>query len=175
MKLITWLLAILDKANRVLINLGVVALFAMMIIDTLSIIGLQFGIRAIPGDKTIIEELMTLVIFIGIAYVLFERGHIKTEILKSRFTPPLRFASNVLAYLVMACVCIFIAWTNGAGAIEFLRLNVTSPADLPIPMGPFLLLIAIAFADLALCTVLLLIKECLSRGAVRVSSEKGTP
>ncbi len=174
MKIINWLLSGAEKFNRVFINVGAIAVVAIMVVDTLSIVGLWFGKRVIPGDKTIIEEMMILVVYISLAYVLFERGHIKTEILKKRSSPPLHFASTVVALVVMMGVSIYIGWQNLFGGLECLRHNAVQTADLPIPTGPFFLVIAISFFNLALCALLFLIKECLAREVLRASTKKAT-
>jgi len=157
-RIMNWLF----KVNKWFINLGLISLFAIMVIDTVGIVGAKYGVRIIPGGKTIIEELMTVVVFVGIAYLLFERGHIKTDFVKKHFPPGLRFFSDILAYVVMIGVSGLIFWTNGKTAIEYLELNVTSPADIPVPMGPFFLLISISFLSLGVCSFFLLIKKCLS-------------
>jgi len=159
MKSVVWWVGKLDKFNGWFINLGVFSLFAMMVIDTLNIIGAKFGVSVIPAGKTFIEELMTVVVFVGLGYVLFNQGHIKTEIVKNYFPPVLRFLGDVLSYGVIAIVSGIISWRNGVTAIVYIRDSVTSPADIPVPMGPFVLLIALSFFNLSLCSVLLLVKK----------------
>ena len=153
----------LKKYNRVLILVGGFALFAMMVIDTANIVGVKFGVRVIPAGKTIIEELMTVVVFIGLGFVLLEYGHIKTDVLKSRLSGRLRFTSDVASYSLIILVSALISWYNGSTTIEYFKIGVTSPADLPIPMAPFFLLITISFLNIGFCSAVLLIMECVKK------------
>ena len=153
--------ALLRKLNRWIINIGLVGLFATMIIDTLNIVGIGFGVRIIPGGKTIIEELMTMVVYIGLAYVYFERGHIQTDLLKRRFPPLLNWIANIISFLVIIFVSGFIFWTNGKVAIEYFEQHITSPAAIPIPMGPFFLIIALSFLNIGVSALLFLAAECI--------------
>ncbi|MCK4792859.1 MAG: TRAP transporter small permease [Desulfobacteraceae bacterium] len=161
-RMVDYLLGKLEKTNKWLMVFGVISLFAMMIIDTVNVISSQFGGDLIPSGKTLIEELMTVVVFIGLAYLVFERRHIKTEILSRHFSPRLRFFSNILKYLLTASVSLLIFWMNAKTAIQYLMQNVTNPADVPIPMGPFVAIISISFLNLAITALLFFVKECYS-------------
>lgn len=172
MKVISWLIAKLEKLNVWIIDVGVICLFFMMVIDTVNIIGIKFGLEVVPAGKTFIEELMSVLVYIGMAYVLLGRGHIKTEILKNRFPRPLRFASDVLTYAVIASVGGFIFWRTIIAAIDSFQRHATVPAKILVPIGPFILIIALAFFNLALCALLVLIRECLSRSAGQEEGEK---
>lgn len=153
---------ILTKASFYLVYIGAICLFVMMLIDTLNIIGIKFGLKVIPSGKTIIEELMTAIVFVGLGYGLLKDYHIKTEIVKKHFSITVRFVSDLVKYLLVICISFFIFWANFPTAIDYLRNNVTSPADIPIPMGPFFLLMAISFLNLTIAAGFLFFKECLS-------------
>lgn len=155
-ELIRWLV----KINKLFISVGSVCLFAMMFIDTANIVGIKLSLIVIPAGKTFIEELMTVVVYIGISFVLFERGHIKSEIVKKHFSPRLRFASDVFTYSLLAAISGLISWINLTTAIEYFQLGKTTPADIPVPMGPFILIISLSFLNFAVCSVALLIREC---------------
>ena len=154
---------ILIRVSKCLLYIGAVCLFAMMVIDTVNIIGVKLGYKVIPSGKTIIEELMTVVVFVGLGYVLLKDQHIKTEIVKKRFSPVARFVTTIIQYFIVVFISIFIVWENCPTAVDYLRNNVTSPADIPVPMGPFFLLLAISFLNLAFAGGFLLIRECVSK------------
>jgi TRAP-type C4-dicarboxylate transport system permease small subunit len=153
--LIGWMI----KVNKGFITIGFITLFLMMIIDTVNIVGIKFGFVVIPGGKTIIEELMTIVVFIGLGFVMFERGHMKTEILKSLFPPFFKKISSIIGYLLMVLVSTFLFWAHAKVAIQYFREGVTSPSDIAIPMGPSFTLIALAFLNVAVCAALLGARE----------------
>lgn len=158
-KIVDWL----RKLNRWFIAIGLVSLFAMMVVDTVNIIGIKLGVRVIPAGKTIIEELMTVAVFIGLGFVLLERGHIRTDIVKTRLSARMRFTSDVVSSVVIILVSGFISWTNGKTAIEYFAHGVTSPADIAIPMAPFFLLITLSFLNIGLCSAALLIRDCVKK------------
>jgi TRAP-type C4-dicarboxylate transport system permease small subunit len=147
------------KVNKGFITIGFITLFLMMIIDTVNIVGIKVGFVVIPGGKTIIEELMTIVVFIGLGFVMFERGHMKTEILKTLFPPLFKKISSIISYLLMIFVSVFFFWTHAKVAIQYFREGVTSPSDIAIPMAPSFTLIALAFLNVAVCAFLLGARE----------------
>jgi len=154
---------ILMRVSTYLVYIGAICLFVMMFIDTVNIIGVKLGLTVIPSGKTLIEELMTAVVFAGLGYVLLRDQHIKTEIVKKHFSPFVRFVTNLINYLLVILISGFIFWENFPTAVDYLRNNVTSPADIPIPMGPFFLLLAVSFLNLALAGAFLLLRECVSK------------
>ena len=171
MKIVILLLNKMNKINFWLISIGSLLLFFMLAIDLANVIGVKFGKEVVPAGKTFIEEFMAVLVYIGMAYVLLERGHIKTEILQKHFLPPFRFASDALSYLVIASTSAFIFWINIRVAIDCFQQNATFPDKILVPIGPFILTISISFLSLALCAVLLLIRDCLSKVAIQDNNE----
>ncbi len=174
MKIINWLLSGLDKFNRVIINVGLIGLFAIMVIDTVSIVGIWFGKRVVPGDKGIIEECIILVIYAGMAYVYFERGHLKTEILKKHFPPLLHFSATLLGWVITLGVSIYVGITTFSVGLFQVQTWCVAAGDVPIATGPFIWVISFSFFNVALCALLFLIKECLTREVLRARTQKAT-
>jgi len=152
----------LFKINMAFLGLGMFCLFAIMFIDTVNAVGIKLKLVAIPSGKTLIEEMMAVLVYSGIGYLLFDRGHIKTEAILSRLPKYMKFFSSILSYSVMFVVSGYIFWMNTGTAIYFLKEKVHKIAAIPVPMGPFFVLISLAFLVFSLCAVVFLIDEIFS-------------
>lgn len=165
MKVVDWLVIKWQVVNVAFIALGAACLFGMMMIDTVNIIGVQAGREIIPAPKVLIEELMTVVVFIGIGDVLLGRGHIKTDVVKKHFPPRLRLISDLASHVLIIGASGFVCWALAVAAAKSFHEHATVAASIPIPIAPFILVIAVSFFNMGLCAVILLAREWFSRGA----------
>ena len=147
------------KVNSWLIYTGSAAIFVMMMIDVINRTANQLGYRGVPSGKLFIEEFMVILTAAGLAYVLFEGGHTRTEFVKKHFSPRLDLAAEILAYFIVIIVSGCIVWRYGATTIEYFQGNVIRASEIPLPRGPFALWITFSFLNLALSAILLLINE----------------
>lgn len=150
---------LLIKANKIFLSIAALSLFLMMTIDTINIIGVKLRLFTIPSGKEFIEEMMTIVVYTGIGYVLFKGGHIKTEVFIKKLRQNLISVFNSLGYLLMFFIGIYIFWTTSMVSISFWEKNVVQPSIIPVPMAPFVTLIALSFLNFSLCNMILFVKE----------------
>ena len=130
-----------------------------MTIDAFNVVAIKFGFVIFPAGKTIIEELMVVVVFVGLGHLFFVDNHIKTELIRKRLSPLLNSMIDYFKYILVLAISLFVFFENFPTAIEFLLNWVTSPADIPIPMGPFYFILAISFFNLFANSFFLLFKK----------------
>ena len=148
------------KLNYWLLIIPMLALVGMMFLDAANAITIKlFSVRATPAQKELIEELLIVVVYVGMAYTLLERGHIKTDMLKNRFGPNLRFAADMLSDL--ACMVLFgyMAWASVNGAIYNLVRHSIKQGEITLPLSPFYVILAASIAMLFFASVLVFINH----------------
>lgn len=155
----------LKKLNYWILFIPIIAMFGMMFLDGVNVITIRFfGFRAVPGHKELIEELMIIVVYVGLAYVLLERGHIKTNILKNQFPPALRFAADIIADLVCIGLPAFMAYVSGTGLVWSIIHRSAKQGDVQFPLTPFYVVVTASFAMLSIAAVFIMIKHIAHRG-----------
>jgi TRAP-type transport system small permease protein len=88
---------IFKSIERVLAVLASIALFIMMVLTFVDVIGRYGFNRSIFGSSEIIEVLMVIVIFAGVAFVTASDKHIKVDL----FAPIIeRYAPNLQRWVV---------------------------------------------------------------------------
>lgn len=94
--------------ERVLAVLAGIALFVMMILTFVDVIGRYGFNKSVFGSSEMIEVLMVIVIFAGVAFVTASDKHIKVDIFApiiERFAPNLqRWVVHIFSLGVYACL-----------------------------------------------------------------------
>jgi len=130
-------------ASRALGAVAAAALFAMMALTFVDVIGRYGFHRSIFGAAEIIEQLMMLTVFAGLAFITAKNEHITVTLLETLITrhldAPQRWASIAMS---LGCT-ILITWEMLEHAIDLLRSGKrTAVLDLPqwtLPMSAALL------------------------------------
>lgn len=156
----SFVLKALDVATRVtrgLVILAAGSIAIMMVINFTDIIGTKFFLRSVPGALDISEELMVLVTLLPLAFVALERGHIRITLLTERLPSVVRFALQIVQYVIATLITGFITWrvfVQFQNTVEVMDLK----EGLDLPIWPANLAIVIAFGFLTLVWMLLLAK-----------------
>ena len=150
------------RVNYWLLALPMISLVIMFVLDAVNVTTIRlFGFRATPSSKEMIEELMIVVVFVSLAYVLLGPGHIKTDMLKSRFGPRLRFTAGLLSDTAVLLLAAFVTWTTTAGAIHAITHGATKMGDVEMALSPFYIVIAASFALLSFAALLVMVQHIL--------------
>ena len=150
-------LDIATKVTRWLAILAAGSIAIMMVINFTDIIGTKFFLRSVPGALDISEELMVLVTLLPLAFVALERGHIRITLLTERLPSVVRFALQIVQYVIATLITGFITWrvfVQFQNTVEVMDLK----EGLDLPIWPANLAIVIAFGFLTLVWMLLLAK-----------------
>ncbi|MBI2869033.1 MAG: TRAP transporter small permease [Chloroflexi bacterium] len=150
------------RFNRWLMIVPMVTLLAIMLIDGLNIITIRFfGIRATPVQKEIIEELLIVMGYMALAYILLApgTGHIKTEMIQKRLPEGMRKAANILIGFVSLFVSGYVVYASTTGLIFTLVYRSAKEGMVMIPLAPFYLVIPLSFLLFFIGSLLLLIRD----------------
>jgi len=143
-------------ASRALGVVAAAALFAMMLLTFVDVIGRYGFHHSIFGAAEIVEQLMMLTVFAGLAFITAKNEHITVTLMEAliarRLDAPQRWASIAMS---LGCT-VLITWEMLQHAIDLLRSGKrTAVLDLPqwtLPMSAALLS-AIGLALLGLAIV----------------------
>ena len=104
--------AFLDLSERVtlwLARAGSVGLAVMMLLTLFDVIGRAFN-HPISGSVEITELIMGIMIYLGVGYTTFLRGHIRVDILIINFTPRVQAILDFITGLVGLFITALISW-----------------------------------------------------------------
>lgn len=150
------------KLNRVLLFISALSIFFMVVIDCLNALGAKVGVMIVPNGKTFMEELLVVVVYIGIGYVALNGKLIKTEIIKSRVPLKVSFLLDIFTFLLIMTLSAFIFFKNIDTFVLFFEQGIALPGILPIPKWPVQLIIVLSFLNIAVCTLLQLIETLIN-------------
>ena len=113
------------------------ALFAIMVLTFLDVLGRKFLDHSIPGSLEMTELMMVIVIF-GALPLVSERGeHIVFDSLDPLWSTWLRKFQSHLVHLICAAALLALGWLMAKTGQEFVTSGETT-AQLGIPKSPFI-------------------------------------
>jgi len=134
-------------------SVGRVTLALMVLLITLDVVLRYFFNRPIKGSYELVEFMMVLVVFLGLAYTQTKKAHVSISLFTSKLSP--RQTSVVGSATNLLCLVIFslITWRCFIQA-ENLRTNGTSSDVLFLPNFPFMWVVI--FGSVLLCLIFLI-------------------
>ena len=154
------------KMARVAAWVAMALTFFMMLLVTADVVGTKFFNKPVPGMAEIAEELVVLLVFLGLAFTEAEIGHLRITILFDRLSQKWRQILNILGYYVLGLVIVAIlSWRSFILLKNFIAIGSMKQGIISFPLWPFAVLIALSsliFAFVLLSRViegLLLIRE----------------
>ena len=167
------LIAKFTRVTDWFLRVGFVTLLAMVVIDTVNITSLKLGFgNAIPSGKEMMEELMVVTTYCGVAFVLLRQEHIRTELMEHRFPAKVRVGTKVLRHLIAAGIAFLLLWRSiilvqGTAADWSLKQGLIN-----IPLFPSQFLMSVSFFLLFCAALLILVREIVGGGKTRAEAEK---
>lgn len=134
-----------------------VALFAIMALTLFDVLGRKLLSRSIPGSLELTEILMVVVIFAALPLVSLHGEHVVFDSLDHLLPRWLRRVQQALVDLACAGALAGLAWLMWDKAVAMASYGDTT-AQLQLPLGPFVQLMAVLCALTALVHVLLLLQ-----------------
>lgn len=157
-KIAHWVERATNPAARVVNGVGVAVLGVMMVLVTVDVCLRYFFSRPLPGTYEIIEHMMAIVVFGGLAYAGVKKVHITIDVIISRLPPRAQAVIESLATMVGLGLCILMSWHTALwGKKQWLVGQVTTTTDIPI--YPFVWVAAFGFALLGLVLLVHLLKS----------------
>lgn len=150
MKLLTKLSICFDR----IIDLTQILATILLIFVTFSV-GAEVFLRYFLGRPTIwvteiAEYLLLYITFLVVAWVLRREGHVKMDLVLSRFSPKTQSIVNAVTSLISAIVCFILTWYGAKTTWYFFQGGYPTPTPLRVPkfivvaiifVGSFLLFI----------------------------------
>ena len=139
--------------SKILNLVGVSFLVVLMLLTTVDVIGRYFLNRPVKGTLELSEYFMAVVIMLGLAYTALVRGHIRIELLVSRWTPKTQHILDAVGSLACAAISALIVWQGVLEALSAKGSGLVSDI-LGVPAFPFKFLVPLGAS--VLCLVLFL-------------------
>jgi TRAP-type C4-dicarboxylate transport system permease small subunit len=137
--------------------LAAVALFAIMALTLADVAGRKLWSHSIPGSLELTEILMVVVIFAALPLVSLHGEHVVFDSLDHLMPPWLRRLQQAVVDLCCAAALGALAWLMWDKARQMASYGDTT-AQLLLPLGPFVQLMAVLCGLTALVHLLLLLQ-----------------
>jgi TRAP-type C4-dicarboxylate transport system permease small subunit len=144
----------LAMANRFMVYIASVALFGMMIVVVIDVIGRYAFDKPLMGAYELVGYLMAIAGPWAIGYSQIQKGHIRVDFLLKRFPNRGQAVITSIAYLIGVVVFSVLCYCMVTKTQYFLGLKHGNTTDtMGIPIAPFTILVAIALGMLALVLI----------------------
>jgi TRAP-type C4-dicarboxylate transport system permease small subunit len=133
------------------ISAGVLILAILLVVA--NVLGRSVLKRPVPGAIELIEMLAVVVVFFGVAYTEFRRGHVQVELLTTLLPGGVqRILASIMSFLAAIYFAIM-AWRCAVLAYEYWYPTFRQTFVLLIPFPPFIFLMAFGSAVLVVATL----------------------
>jgi TRAP-type C4-dicarboxylate transport system permease small subunit len=148
-RILYFLNKILARLSQAGLAVAAAGLVLMMFLIGFDVIMRYLLNRPIAGSMELTEFLMSLTIGFGLAYCAFKKGHIRVDLVLMHVPTKVQRILDIIAYFVSFGFCCLIVWQTFENGQSIMQTKITSSVLL-IPVFPFIFLLAIAMAILAL-------------------------
>jgi TRAP-type C4-dicarboxylate transport system permease small subunit len=139
---------ILGLFSYLLSRLGCVALFFMMCLTVVDVVGRYIFNMPILGAFEMTEFLVLIMVFSFLGYAQAQKSHVTVDIFFDRFPLKMKTVVSVLNYLISLVVVLLIAWMGYIKAMESFHSG-EKPLNLAIPDYPFIFFLS--FGSAVMC------------------------
>jgi TRAP-type C4-dicarboxylate transport system permease small subunit len=136
---------LLGVFSYALSRLGCLALFTMMCLTVVDVIGRYAFNTPILGAFEMTEFLVLVTVFSFLGYAQSQKSHVTVDIIFTRFTPNTKRIVSTINYLVSLIVVFVIAWMGFQKAVEAYHTG-EKPLNLSIPDYPFIFFLSFGAA-----------------------------
>ncbi len=133
--------------------LAAAVIFILMLLVSADVTGRYVFSHPVAGTFEAGEVLLVFIVFLGLAYSQYNKGHIRIELLTSRLPDRLKPLADMLTHAVGFAMFAVIFYETGRYSLESFRIKEVAmgmvyvpvwPARFAVPIGCFLLLIQYA-------------------------------
>ena len=144
----------LAMANRFMVYVASIALFGMMMVVVIDVIGRYAFDKPLMGAYELVGYLMAIAGPWAIGYSQIQKGHIRVDFLLKRFPNRGQAVITSIAYLIGIAVFSVLCYCMVTKTQYFLGLTHGNTTDtMGIPIAPFTILVAIGLGMLALVLI----------------------
>lgn len=130
-----------------LVGLGFV--LVIIILTTADVVARYFLDRPLKGVLEVSEFLLAAMVFLGIAYTQSVRGHIRVDMLVSRFSRRTQLIVDTVVQILGLFILVLIVWQSAQHAAFTMKMKETTDL-LKIPIAPFKFLVPLGVLVLCL-------------------------
>jgi len=146
----------LEKAvspiTRFLHLIGQVTIVFMVLVTVTDVCLRYVFNRPVTGSYELTEFMMAILVFASLGYTMMVRGHVSVDLVVTKLPERIRALLESLTCLVAFVLFAVAAWRNVLQAETAWKRHDVS-AELFIPIGPFILFVALGIAALSLVLV----------------------
>ena len=155
---------------------GGTGIVILMLLATAGAIGRKFG-EPVPCVLEACETIMFASVFLGMAYVALQRGHINVTLFTQRLSPRAQTILDAGILLLAAAVFGMLTWSSWGLAWKWFLIREVRLGAFPWPIWPFRFLFVVGMGLIALQLIFsaaTLISEALGRETrARISRIEG--
>jgi len=148
----------INSISRGMGFIAICILVAMMILTVLDVFLRRVFNSPIPFSLELVEFMMVVTGFLGLAWCAMSGAHIRVDLIVSRMPARAQGIIDSLCYLAGFGISAIIAWRSVMESLAIRKLHTESTV-LGIPIFPFYWVVAAGFAALALSILILLARS----------------
>ena len=141
--------SIVSNISRALGLVSMAVILPMMLFVVAAVVARYVFNSPITGDFELVILAAGLIASFSLAYTLVLDGHIRVDIVSSHFPSGLRKALDIVAYVFGLIFWTVATWRSFVYAMTLRKSNLVS-GMLPIPIYPFVFIVALGCAMLCL-------------------------
>ena len=138
-----------EPLSRAMDGLGRIILALMVLLITADVVLRYFFNRPIKGSYELVEFMLVVIVYLGLAYTQTQKEHISVTLLTEKMPPHVLAVLDTATHLLSLAIFVFITW-RGIVQAETLRADGTTSDILLIPNYPFMWVVVIGSATLCL-------------------------
>jgi TRAP-type C4-dicarboxylate transport system permease small subunit len=131
----------------------------IMVLATLDIMTSKFFGFSIPGSAELIEQLNVPLVFMGIAFVQLERGHMRVDVLDNYLPAIFITILKYAGYLLAMFTCFIMSWRAATLTGRMIETGELSQGLDFLPLWPFTVSLSLGCALLFIVYIFIFINE----------------
>jgi TRAP-type C4-dicarboxylate transport system permease small subunit len=138
-----------ETLSRIGAVVGGAGIVILMVLATAGAIGRKFG-QPVPDVLEACETIMFASVFLGMAYVALQRGHINVTMFTQRLSPRFQTILDAGVLLLAAAVFGLLTWSSWVLAWQWFLMREIRLGAFPWPVWPFRFLFVVGMGLIAL-------------------------
>ena len=123
-----------------------VCTFLMMMLVTADVIGTKIFSKPIPGTLEITEELMAVLVILGLALTQVERGHLRVSVLLTRFSQKWRDRLDFFGYYLFGTIIVSVlGWRSLVLIKTYIVSGSVKMGWISFPLWPTAVVLSLGF------------------------------
>jgi TRAP-type C4-dicarboxylate transport system permease small subunit len=151
---------IVNLITRYMAYGSAVALFFLMMLTVVHVVGRSFFNSPVTGAIEISAYVLLLVVALGWSSAALAQGHIKVDLVVNRLPKRAQFIITNITLILSFVVLALATWASGIAAMG----NPRYTSVLKVPDIPFKWVMTVGFGMFCICTLVVIIENLRKRG-----------